>query len=60
MNGKKIRIASIGVGMIGHVHEKILSRMQECDYTGIADFDPQALIKCVRDNNVKLLIGHHR
>ncbi|MCK4858862.1 MAG: Gfo/Idh/MocA family oxidoreductase, partial [candidate division Zixibacteria bacterium] len=23
-------------------HAKILSRMEECDYTGIADFDPQA------------------
>jgi len=42
MNEKKIRIASIGVGMIGHVHAKILSRMEECDYTGIAEFDPQA------------------
>jgi predicted dehydrogenase len=125
MNGKKIRIASIGVGMIGHVHAEILSRMEECDYVAIADFDPQveeiatklgtrfyedyremidrerpdgavisapnelhesigcyclqrgahvfmekpiaprisqaqALIKCARENNVKLLIGHHR
>ena len=60
MHGNRVRIASIGVGMIGNVHEKILSSMQACDYTGIADFDPQALIKCVRDNNVKLLIGHHR
>jgi predicted dehydrogenase len=42
MSGKKIRIASIGVGMIGHVHAKILSRMQECDYSAVADFDPQA------------------
>lgn len=125
MNGKKIRIASIGVGMIGHLHAQILSRMEECDYTGIADVDPQtekltmrlgtrfyedyremidkekpdgvvisvpnqlhesigcyclqrgvhvfvekpiaptiseaqALIKSARENNVELLIGHHR
>ena len=42
MTGKKIRIASIGVGMIGHVHAQILSRMDECAYTGIADIDPHA------------------
>jgi predicted dehydrogenase len=37
----RIRIVSIGVGMIGHVHAGILSRMDECDYVGISDTDSQ-------------------
>jgi len=39
MSDKKVRIASIGLGMIGHVHAGILSRMEECEYVAIADPD---------------------
>ena len=42
MIGNRIRIASIGAGMIGHVHANILARMEECDFTGIADLNPKA------------------
>ncbi len=39
MYDKKIRIASIGAGMIGRIHAEILARMEQCDYSGLADVD---------------------
>jgi len=37
---KKVRLASIGIGMIGLVHAQILSHMEECKYVAISDADP--------------------
>ena len=39
MNDKKIRIASIGAGMIGHVHAEIAAGMEECEYVALCDED---------------------
>lgn len=36
----KIKLASIGVGMIGEVHSRSLSKMKSCEYVGISDSDP--------------------
>jgi len=39
MSDTKVRIASIGVGMIGLVHAEILSGIEECEFVAIADPD---------------------
>lgn len=44
----KIRLASIGVGMIGEVHSRSLARMELCEYVGISDTD--ASKKALADN----------
>jgi predicted dehydrogenase len=36
----KVRIASIGAGMIGQVHAAVLSRLEECEYVALCDSDP--------------------
>ncbi|TFG61858.1 MAG: Gfo/Idh/MocA family oxidoreductase, partial [Spirochaetales bacterium] len=35
----RVRLASIGAGMIGHVHAGIASRMEECEYVALCDAD---------------------
>lgn len=50
-NTGRIRLASIGVGMIGHVHAKVAARLEECDYVAICDIDP-AQEKMARDLGV--------
>jgi len=44
MSGKeKVRLASIGAGMIGQVHARVLAGMQargECEYVALCDMDP--------------------
>jgi predicted dehydrogenase len=37
---KRIRLASIGAGMIGHVHAEIASGIEECEYVALCDQDP--------------------
>jgi predicted dehydrogenase len=39
-NSKTVRLASIGAGMIGHVHAEIASGMGECEYVALCDRDP--------------------
>ena len=39
MSGK-VRLASIGAGMIGQVHAKVLARLDECEYVALCDRDP--------------------
>jgi len=39
-NNQQVRLASIGVGMIGHVHAKFAAQMEECEYVAICDTDP--------------------
>ena len=39
MSGK-VRLASIGAGMIGQVHAKVLARLDECEYVALCDMDP--------------------
>ncbi len=36
----KVRLASIGAGMIGQVHAKVLARLGECEYVALCDMDP--------------------
>ncbi|MCP4402027.1 MAG: Gfo/Idh/MocA family oxidoreductase [bacterium] len=36
---RRVRLASIGVGMIGKVHAKFAARMEECEYVAICDPD---------------------
>ena len=36
----KVRLASIGAGMIGAVHAKVLARLEECEYVALCDMDP--------------------
>jgi predicted dehydrogenase len=36
----KVRLASIGAGMIGAVHAKVLARLEECEYVALCDGDP--------------------
>jgi predicted dehydrogenase len=36
----KVRLASIGAGMIGQVHAKVLARLEECEYVALCDADP--------------------
>ncbi len=38
--GGKVRLASIGAGMIGAVHAKVLARLEECEYVALCDGDP--------------------
>jgi predicted dehydrogenase len=38
-NNKRIRLASIGAGMIGHVHAEIAAGMGECEYVALCDKD---------------------
>lgn len=35
-----VRLASIGVGMIGKVHAQFAAKMKECEYVAICDSDP--------------------
>ena len=37
---KKVRLASIGAGMIGHLHAGIARRLAECEYVALSDMDP--------------------
>jgi predicted dehydrogenase len=37
---KQIRLASIGAGMIGHLHAGIARRLEDCDYVALCDPDP--------------------
>jgi predicted dehydrogenase len=37
---RKVRLASIGTGMIGQVHARALAKLDCCEYTAIADMDP--------------------
>jgi len=39
-NLKRVRLASIGAGMIGHVHAEIASGVEECEYVALCDEDP--------------------
>jgi predicted dehydrogenase len=39
-NTKRVRLASIGAGMIGHVHAEIAAGMEECEYVALCDQDP--------------------
>jgi predicted dehydrogenase len=41
-SNKRVRLASIGVGMIGHVHAEAAAKMDECEYVAICDTDPSA------------------
>jgi predicted dehydrogenase len=36
----KVRLASIGAGMIGQVHAKVLAHLDECEYVALCDMDP--------------------
>lgn len=38
---KKVRLASIGVGMIGHLHARIAARSRECQLVALCDADPK-------------------
>jgi predicted dehydrogenase len=38
---KQPRLASIGAGMIGHVHAGIAKQLPECDYVALSDPDPE-------------------
>jgi predicted dehydrogenase len=38
--GNPVRLASIGAGMIGHVHARIAAGMKECEYVALCDEDP--------------------
>jgi predicted dehydrogenase len=38
---KKVRLASIGAGMIGHLHARIARQLAECDYLALSDPDPK-------------------
>jgi predicted dehydrogenase len=38
---KRVRLASVGAGMIGQVHAGIARRLPECDYAALSDPDPQ-------------------
>jgi predicted dehydrogenase len=38
-NKKRVRLASIGAGMIGHVHAEIASGVEECEYVALCDAD---------------------
>lgn len=46
-SNQRVRLASIGVGMIGAVHAKFLAQLDECEYVAICDADPsmEALAK---------------
>ena len=48
----RVRLASIGVGMIGHVHAKIAAGLKECEYVAICDTNP-AQERMARDYGVK-------
>ena len=37
---ERVRLASIGAGMIGHVHAEIAAGMEECEYVALCDQDP--------------------
>jgi predicted dehydrogenase len=37
---KRVRLASIGAGMIGHLHARIAKALEECDYVALSDPDP--------------------
>ncbi|MBN2553101.1 MAG: Gfo/Idh/MocA family oxidoreductase [Spirochaetales bacterium] len=37
--GRRVRLASIGAGMIGHVHAEIAAGMEECEYVALCDGD---------------------
>jgi predicted dehydrogenase len=39
-DNKGVRLASIGAGMIGHVHAEIAAGMGECEYVALCDQDP--------------------
>jgi len=39
-DNKGVRLASIGAGMIGHVHAEIASGLDECKYVALCDEDP--------------------
>ena len=39
MKSGKVRLGSIGIGMIGLVHARILSEMAECEYVAVSDAD---------------------
>jgi predicted dehydrogenase len=36
---RKVRIASIGAGMIGHVHAEAAAQIEECEYVALCDGD---------------------
>ncbi|MDD5727876.1 MAG: Gfo/Idh/MocA family oxidoreductase [Victivallales bacterium] len=39
-DNRRVRIASIGAGMIGEVHARAAVKLEECDYVGICDASP--------------------
>ena len=39
-NAQRVRLASIGVGMIGKVHAQFAAQIDECEYVAICDQDP--------------------
>jgi predicted dehydrogenase len=58
MSGKgKVRLASIGAGMIGQVHAKVLARLDECEYVALCDMDP-AKEKMAADLGTKYYRDH--
>jgi len=36
----KVRLASIGTGMIGQVHARVLARLGDCEFVALCDMDP--------------------
>ncbi len=41
MSGRqRVRLASIGAGMIGQVHARVAARLDECEYVALCDLDP--------------------
>jgi predicted dehydrogenase len=51
-NNNRVRLASIGVGMIGHVHAEIAAGMEECEYVALCDEDASKA-KMARELGVK-------
>ena len=40
LNSGRVRLASIGIGMIGLVHAEVLANLKECEYIAISDANP--------------------
>ena len=38
--GGRVRLASIGAGMIGQVHARVAARLEDCEYVALCDADP--------------------
>jgi predicted dehydrogenase len=58
-NDGRVRLASIGVGMIGQVHAKVAARMKECEYVAICDTDPSQEQRA-RDLGVKFYTDYRK